>query len=212
MLNRTIILVTILISGITLSSCSSKFSLTKRRYTKGYYFDVAKTKKIAKGKANEAETEAKTIVAKNPQPASDNSQQQKSAETVGNSHSVLHTESSGHQALAIAPVTKATKNGTAINYAKPQFHTSFQKINQAKKLSAQTGQNNSQAPYELLGSGGVLAYIVGAFISIIFSFLFFFLIFAIIDGLLPVWLISFLVFLLVIAIVAIIVVVVVNSD
>lgn len=214
MLNRSIIIVIAVISGVVLSSCSSKFSLTKRRYTKGYHLDVA---------GNKSKTKARSVTAATTIPGNPNHEQLSVySPTVTGSQ---HNENAGNNAvvrsdnkeIAVAVKHKhlKTKTTDVADLEAPvvlQAVTPHGKERARQGLSAaKTSSEETQIPYEFFGNGtGILAYILGFFLSMLLLFLFWLVVFAILAG--SPWLIGLLIGVLVIALIVIIIAVVLNGD
>lgn len=214
MLNRSIIIVIAIISGVVLSSCSSKFSLTKRRYTKGYHLDVAGNK----SKTKERPATSGTSILGNPNPE----QLSVYSPTVTGSR---HNENTGNKAVVnsdnkeiAVPVKHKHHKTKPSDVADLEASLALQAFNPHEKeravqglSAAKTSDEEAQVPYEFFGNGtGILAYIAGFFLSMLLLFLFWLVVFALLAG--SPWLIGLLIGVLVIALIIIIIAVVLNGD
>jgi len=174
----------VVILSIFFSSCSSKFSLSKRRYTKGYYFDAAQKAPSNKAKANNEgqaspQSEEKSI-------AKTETIQTKSFASVDQ---YIEETSSGYAADQASNKFNRKRKLTeplAFNYKPKQKPTTAtfitSKQNNFKRTSNR--ENNYGPWFNNCGNvgGAFLSVVVGTIASIFFFILLFFLIDALAAG------------------------------
>jgi uncharacterized membrane protein YqaE (UPF0057 family) len=105
-----------LIAVIFLSSCANKFSLTKRKYTKGYYFASSKNNSSGKKENEQKEVVAKHLSKKNSALPVESS----SAIEIKNEPVIAFTNVEMHAVKYVA-TKKSTSNIIASAKAKEQF-------------------------------------------------------------------------------------------
>ncbi|MEI8136481.1 MAG: hypothetical protein WCH21_04055, partial [Bacteroidota bacterium] len=210
---------------IVASSCSSNFSITKRKYMKGYHVDFAKNKAVKNNqlpetKINEVkihslvkETVAKEeeLYASNTEIAADN----KNKTSIKNISAVKKFKAlTLNNGLSKAfNETKTIKN----TILKPLAEV---KTKLVKGLKAKTN-NHKSVPFDSFCGGGggngstvgmAILYFFGSILSILFFYALVFLIAAIIAGSAPSWVGGALLALAAVIVLAIIVVVIFNGD
>lgn len=213
LISKRLLLPFFVIIIILSSSCSSKFSVTKRHYMKGYHVDFAKK---TKSKGNKVETitieEAKISAPIN---------QNKEIE-------ILLTKTEKTDLLNTLISIKAKKpvienNGYAsANKSRLEKRKIVELLikNEVKHQSNIRSGKQKKAPFDFFGSGGIASLILygimGIIVSAIITFLFFLFFSLLISGggafVFPAWLGGLLVLIGIAIVIGIIVVVVINGD
>ncbi|MBL7919413.1 MAG: hypothetical protein JNJ40_03805 [Bacteroidia bacterium] len=211
------LLLSLLAIIIIASSCSSKFSVSKRRYTKGYHVSFAKNSKTSKVKVDNNTKNEVAVLKENktnneidPIALADNKENVYDAKTSFN-RPVKVTKKKpakvfNNRYLSIANNATNTKNviNTLIEKKQEQLHAYTSKSKQKVK-----------APFDLLGGGigSILLYVFASIVGTILIYAFLFLMLALLSGaVVPSWLIGILIAIGLLIVIGIIVVVVINGD
>ncbi len=193
---------TLLIFCILLSSCSSKFTLTKRRYTKGYYFAHA---------ASTAVKEKETHTAGKNRP--ETAVHQEKAMVLALAENKPESSAASEQVITEKKVSKKQKLADKIKRVLPRPELPGRMLQAASALKHKTEAES--APYDW-GSGGgwgsPLAFIGGFILTLLFILVWFLFMEALFDGTLPLWLFGFIGIGVAIAVVVILLLVAMNSD
>ncbi|MDO8999821.1 MAG: hypothetical protein Q7W45_08655 [Bacteroidota bacterium] len=208
---------------IIASSCSSKFSVSKRRYMKGYHVDFAKNKTLKNNQSPEKElkeVKASALVKEN-----NNKEENVFASAVKKpnenvdaaSNSIIKTKIKSLNQKTNLDLLLANRSSSKKNIFLPQIQN--KNINQSNSF---TNKNVSNKPFDFWGGGGSIgSAFVYAFVGLIASLLFAFLIFGffalVLSGggagvVFPIWLSGALIVIGLLILLAIIVVVVINGD
>lgn len=213
------LLLSLLAIIIIASSCSSKFSVSKRRYMKGFHVSVAINAKAKKSKVeadfqNEvvAQSLDKIIIKDKTAPLAFVDQKEKALttkttfNTLPKQKKVISSSvfNDRYASLANKAVSKNNIVNTLIERREKLNHNSVKAKQKVK------------APFDSMGWGGigpVLAYVFGSILATVLLYGLLFLFIAAFSGaVIPVWLIGFLIAIGVFIVIAIIVVVVINGD
>lgn len=213
------LLLPLLVIIIIASSCSSKFSVSKRRYMKGYHVSIAKNTKTNKTKVENAKNEALALSLKETRitnqfaPVALADQKETVIDTKSSFCAAARSKKKGslfvynNHYLSIATNVTNTKNITNSLIEKQQTLIAH---------SAASTKQTVKAPFDLMGwsgIGSVLVYVFASIIGTVLLYGFLFLMLAAFSGaIIPVWLIGFLIAIGILIIVGIIVVVVINGD
>lgn len=202
---------------IIASSCSSKFSVSKRRYTKGYHISFAKNSKTSKVKVDNNTTNDVLVLKENktkteiaPVALADNKENVINTKTSFNTPVKVTKKKPAkvfnNRYLSIANNVTNTKNviSTLIEKQQEQLHAYTSKSKQKVK-----------APFDVLGGGigSILLYVFASIVGTILIYAFLFLMLAVISGaVIPSWLVGALIAVGLLIVIGIIVVVVINGD
>ncbi|MDP3558307.1 MAG: hypothetical protein Q8T03_13120 [Bacteroidota bacterium] len=208
---------------IIASSCSSKFSVSKRRYMKGYHVDFAKNKAVKNNPSPEKTLkEIKTSVL-----AKENSSKEENVFASANKTSKESIGLSGNSLLKTKIKSlnqKANLDLLLFDKSLSNKNEHISKIQNKNNTSSNSFNNNktSKKPFDFWGGGGSIgSAFVYAFVGLIASLLFAFLIFGffalVLSGggagvVFPIWLSGALIVIGLLILLAIIVVVVINGD
>ena len=211
------LLLSLLAIIIIASSCSSKFSVSKRRYTKGYHVSFAKNSKTSKVKVDNNTKNEVAVLKENktnneidPIALADNKENVNDSKTSFNRPVKLPKKKPAkvfnNRYLSIANNATNTKNviNTLIEKKQEQLHAYTSKSKQKVK-----------APFDLLGGGigSILLYVFASIVGTILIYAFLFLMLALLSGaVVPSWLIGILIAIGLLIVIGIIVVVVINGD